>query len=187
MKTTFVQKGLLALALTGMIFVTSCNKDDEIVVDPLLGVYKLTQAQLAAELTMVLTGMETPTTLPVGTSVTTLIGSILAGASPCVNPANAAIELGDGGIFFYTCEGEDVDRIDSGTWSANTSTNVLTMNIKSVALGQTIQVVVSEYLLTGAILTGTVAGFPVPIDANKPLDPTNLQIATVDVSFSKIK
>ncbi len=44
MKTNFMKKGLLFFALASMVFVTSCNDDDEPAVDPIVGNYKLTSA-----------------------------------------------------------------------------------------------------------------------------------------------
>ena len=189
---TVLKFSFLSLAVIGMLSVSGCDDDDP-AVDPLVGKYRLTNATTAAELTIVLPGATDPTTLPNGSDVTSIIASILAAASPCENPANAAIELAEGGTFYYTCNGEDVDRVDSGEWSADATSNSVTLTIQSESLGQTITVVVSDYTVVSTSFSGLIEGFPVPIDINQPfgapLEGTstpNFQFASVDATFTKI-
>ena len=52
---TLMKVSILSSALVGMLIMSGCG-DDEPTTDPLVGKYRLTNATLAAELTIVLTG-----------------------------------------------------------------------------------------------------------------------------------
>jgi hypothetical protein len=194
--TSFLKFSLIAFSMAGLVFITGCSDDDE--VDPLVGTYALTNATVAEALTITLPGASEPATLPAGTPITELVAGILAAASPCENPANAAVELGADGTYYYKCIGEDVERVDSGEWNKGTDTNgseVLTLIIVSESLGQTITVVVTDLVITGTTFSGRIDGFPAPIDANQafgaPLTGTdppvlNFQFASINATFTKL-
>lgn len=195
--TSFLKFSLIAFSMAGLVFITGCGDDDP-EVDPLVGTYALSNATLAEALTITLPGSEEAAEYPAGTDFTTLIAGILAAASPCENPANAAVELAADGTFYYKCVGEDADRVNSGEWNQSTDSNgsdVLTLIIVSESLGQTITVIVTELEITGTTFSGRIDGFPAPIDANQdfgaPLEGTdppvlNFQFASINATFTKL-
>lgn len=194
--TSFLKFSLIAFSMAGLVFITGCGDDDE--VDPLVGTYRLTNATLAEALTITLPGTQEAAEYPAGTDMTALIAGILAAASPCENPVNAAVELASDGTFYYKCLNEDVERVSSGEWIQSddgTGSDVLTLIIVSESLDQTITVVVTELEITGTTFSGRIDGFPAPIDANQdfgaPLEGTdppvlNFQFASIDATFTKL-
>ena len=190
---SFFKFSFIAFSMAGLVVMTGCGDDDEPEVDPLVGVYQLSEALLADDLTIIPTGAQEETTLPASYDMTEVITGILAAASPCENPANAAIELGDDGRFYYICNGEDVEQIDSGEWSSNEATKTITLTIQSETLGQTLNIIVTDYTITGNSFSGTIAGFPVPYDFNLPFGAplpdggVNFQLASIDATFTKIQ
>jgi len=179
--------------MAGLVVMTGCNDDEGTVeVDPLVGVYAFTNATLATALEITLAPGTDPMELPVGSDVTELLAGILAAAGPCENPVNSRIELAEDGTFYYICTGEDVDRVDSGTWTSTETT--ITLTIASVSLDMTIPVIVSGYTISGNSFTGLIEGFPVPKDVTQdfgvPLEGTegvlNFQFANVNATFTKL-
>ena len=88
MKTNFMKKGLLFFALASMVFVTSCDDDDEPTVDPIVGNYKLTSATYLGLFNPAdLSTAEVPMNvvplgdIPVGSPISDLIEGVLNGVS----------------------------------------------------------------------------------------------------------
>lgn len=199
MKNNVMMKGLLALALVGMVFFTSCDKDDPEQVNPLVGTYTFKSATYLG--TAGVSGIEanpievvvpTGTTPPTTTltfnpndDISSVVGGVLAGVIDCGGVANTVIELRQEGFqLYYGCVDGSLDPVQSGTWSVNETAGTLSLNISSASLGQ-ISVVLQDYKLENNVLSGTVVGFPIPKDLTMPLGTDNLHVIAVDASFDK--
>jgi hypothetical protein len=198
--TSFLKFSLIAFSMAGLVLITGCSDDDP-EVNPLVGKYQLTNATLADGLTITLVQEPAeclndpqPQTLPAGFDMTAVIATILASASPCEDPTKAAIELAEGGVFYYLCVGEDEDRVSSGEWTSDETTISLTIN--SETLDQVLPITVSDYTISGTSFSGTISNFPVPINPCVPfggdLDPdteglqANFQFAAINATFTKL-
>lgn len=168
-----MKKGLLALALVGLVFVSSCNNDEEPTVDPLVGNYKLTSAIYlglfnpadgsTAEVSMSIAPI--PDEIPPTAPITELIAGVLNGVSECVasdgvtpDASQVQIEFRADESLWFTCDGEGAES--SGTWSRADATTV-TLNIAptdNIPTG--LSLTLSNIVIAGSNLSGRIDGFP---------------------------
>ncbi len=201
MKMNFMKKGLLFFALASMVFVTSCNDDEEPTVDPLVGSYQFKSATylgtagatgITPESIEVIapTGVaEPPTTVLTfnpNDDITAIISGAINGLIECTDAANTTIELRADGSLWYSCNGESVEAISSGTWVENKTDESLSLNVVSESLGVTLSIVLNQFDLTNNILSGTIIGFPIPADLTKELSQDNIHVIAFNGSFTKI-
>ena len=205
MKTNFMMKGLFLLALGGMVFVSSCNDDDDPVVDPLVGNYKLTSAIYlgqynpadgsTSEVSMSIAPI--PDEIPPTAPITELIAGVLNGVSECVgsdgvtpDASQVQIEFREDGSLWFTCDGEGAES--SGSWSKADATTV-TLNIAptdNIPTG--LSLTLSNIVIAGSNLSGRIDGFPMPrhlgYDLGAPLPDEggpNIQILSISMVITK--
>ncbi|MCH8233633.1 MAG: hypothetical protein IIB82_13455 [Bacteroidetes bacterium] len=197
----FLKFSLMATVLAGLVFVTSCNDDDEVVVDPLIGDYQFKSATylgtagtsgITAESIDVIapTGVADPPTIVLtfnpNDDITAIISGAINGLIDCNDPANTTIELREDGSLWYSCNSETVTSISSGTWVVNETAGTLSLNVVSEALGVTLSIVLNQFNLTSNILSGTIVGFPIPADLTIPLGADNIYVIAYEGEFTKI-
>lgn len=197
----FLKLSLMATVLAGLVFVTSCNDDDDVEVDPLVGDYQFKKATylgtagatgITAESIDVIapTGIPDPPTTVLtfnpNDDITAIISGAINGLIDCNDPANTTIELREDGSLWYSCNSETVTSISSGTWVVNETAGTLSLNVVSEALGVTLSIVLNQFNLTSNILSGTIVGFPIPADLTIPLGVDNIYVIAYEGEFTKI-
>ena len=197
----FLKLSLMATVLAGLAFVTSCNDDDDVEVDPLVGDYQFKKATylgtagatgITAESIDVIapTGIPDPPTIVLtfnpNDDITAIISGAINGLIDCNDPANTPIELREDGSLWYSCNSETVTSISSGTWVVNETAGTLSLNVVSEALGVTLSIVLNQFNLTSNILSGTIVGFPIPADLTIPLGADNIYVIAYEGEFTKI-
>ncbi|MEK6782084.1 MAG: hypothetical protein AABY93_10275 [Bacteroidota bacterium] len=145
---------ILAVIASACLF-HSCEKDDPVTVDPLVGEYKFSSATLTAD-----TGIPS---LTAGTDVTAIISSGLFSVLTCTSATNSAIELRGTKELFFTCISESKET-KGGTWFANTDETELTLNFSAPPFPQPFSLIISEVNFSGSTLTGKISNLPLPAD-----------------------
>lgn len=154
---------LFGLTMAGLVTFTSCSDDDEEnpPVETLAGVYKMTEAITTTDIV----DMEDSVIIPSGSNVTAIMSGGIFGASPCDNPANSAIDMATDGKLFFVCVGSESDKngVDAGSWSENSDLTTLTLTLNSTVVPpQGFALTVTNVSLTGSVISGTIAGVPMP-------------------------
>lgn len=169
----------LFIAVFALLLVT-CEKNKEEEVDQLVGIYTFTSATLNDTVRLIVLGGELA--LPPGYDASEFVEEGLLGAAPCDDSDSAAVELKSDGKIFYACLGE-TNEAQMGTWLINTERTILTLNISNP---QPFGLTISDLTITSNSFSGTVENFPLPLDPTLELSPTNTQLTSVDLSFTKV-
>ena len=175
----------IGLIMAAALLLFSCEeKKDE--ADELVGSYVFTSATFNESVTIIIQEQNVP--FPAASDASAFVSEGLLGAAPCDDTENAAIELKADGTTFFICLGE-TNQEQLGTWSINTARTTLTLNISNP---QTFSLNIVDLEITATSFSGTVENFPLPINAGFELGASlpgglvNYQIASVDISFTKV-
>lgn len=183
MRRTNFTEGLI-MAVTFLLLLSCEEKKEE--VDVLVGSYVFTSATFNETVSITIDQVKVEF-LP-GSDASAFVGPGIVGAAPCDDLQNAAIELKSDGTTYYICLGE-TNQVQMGTWSINSARTTLTLNISNP---QTFSLNIINLEVTASSFSGTVENFPLPIDAGVELGGSlpgglvNYQIASVDVTFTKV-
>ena len=169
----------LFIAVLALLLVTCEKKKDE-EVDPLVGTYTFASATLNDTVRLIVLGGVLA--LPPGYNASEFVEEGLLGAAPCDDSDSAAVELKSDGKIFYACLSE-TNEAQMGTWLINTERTVLQLNISNP---DAFQLTISNLNITANSFSGTVEKFPLPLDPTLELSPTNTQLTSVDLSFTKV-
>lgn len=169
----------LFIAVLALLLVTCEKKKDE-EVDPLVGTYAFASATLNDTVRLIVLGGVLA--LPPGYNASEFVEEGLLGAAPCDDSDSAAVELKSDGKIFYACLSE-TNEAQMGTWLINTERTVLQLNISNP---DAFQLTISNLNITANSFSGTVEKFPLPLDPTLELSPTNTQLTSVDLSFTKV-
>jgi len=201
---SFLKFSLIATALVGLVYVTGCNDDDEPVVDPLVGDYKLTAATYLGlfnpadgTTTEVAMNIVQLGDIPVNSPISSLVEGVLNGVSECVgsdgatpDPTQVQIEFRADGTLWFTCDGEG--DASSGTWTKADATTV-TLNISATDNIPTgLSLTMSNTVVAGSNLGARIDGFPMPKDLSLALGTAlpddggpNIQILSINMTITK--
>ena len=144
----------LAFLSVSLVFLPGCKDDPEEELSPYIGDYIITKATLSENLVLETLPIG-PTTVPVGTDITTMIQTALLGAVDCV-PESSLIELREDFSLYISCA-TSMEEIDGGTWEEQSST-VIILNLNNTAVPSSptgIVLTVSNVSLVDNLLTGT--------------------------------
>ena len=204
MKANFMKKGLMLMALVGLVFVTSCDKDDDPVVDPVVGNYKLSSvtylglfnpadgSTIEVAMNIVQIG-----DIPVGAPISELAAGVLNGVSECTgsdgvtpDPSQVQIEFREDGSLWFTCDG--TGDTASVTWTQTDATTI-TLNISptdNIPTGGSL--IMSGVVIAGSNLSGRLDGFPMPKDLTIALGAAlpdgggpNIQLLSINMVITK--
>lgn len=200
----FLKFSLMATVLAGLVFVTSCNDDDEPTVDPLVGDYKVSAATYlglfnpadgsTAEVAMNIFPLGD---IPVNSPIKDLVAGVLNGVPECVagdgvtpDASQIQIEFRADGSLWFTCNG--VGDEQSGSWTKVNDTTV-TLDISptdNIPTG--LSLTLSNVVIAGSNLTGRIDGFPMLKDLTLPLGAPlpdeggpNIQLLSLTVVLAK--
>lgn len=145
---------MLAFLSVSLVFLSSCKDDPEVVVSPYIGDYVITKATLSEDLVLQTLPI-TPTTVPAGMDITTMITTALLGAIDC-EPANSLIELREDFSLYLSCT-SSMEELNAGTWEEQSATViVLSMNSSAIPSSPSgIVLTITNVSLIGTALTGT--------------------------------
>lgn len=182
------------LLLSAALFVSSCDEDDDNgnnVTPPadFAGSYEYESAKFGEDVTITVQGQEME--FSAGQSADDFVENIIESAGPCDD--DTELHLRDGGKLFVSCDDDDANAVEYGTWAINGDQSQLTVNFTSGAmpLSLTLENVRLENDdddgddIDDFKLYGTITDFPVPIDVSEPLSGSNLQLVTVDIVLDK--
>lgn len=150
---------LLGSVLVGLVFMVSCDNgsdEPEPELYDLSGTYTFNKAILQTELAI--PGL--PLSLPVGYDITDEMAGGLLAEAPCDNPENGAVELKSSKELFFTCMGE-TNELKSGTWSINSDTTELNLNLSVVSGDLQLKISSLEIDENNDLISGTIANFPI--------------------------
>ena len=122
MKKLILPLSVIVLIIS-FIIIDSCNKDNQVKIDPLVGKYIISSAKLSGPLTF-----QGDTLLPSETDMTAAINAALLSSASCTNMTDTRLELKNNGQIWYLCEGEN-KGIQNGTWNVNDSRTELTLTL----------------------------------------------------------
>ena len=196
MKTIFLLTGIIA----GLLFVSSCGDDDEVVLtleEEVAGDYTFTSSQFVQNTTFFIpidsvTFQET--IFNAGSSANDFVGTALLETSPCSDPNNSVIRLEVGetsNIYQFVCPGEDITQ-DQGAWTAGDDQLVLTVTTPD---NTTIGLSIGNLVVTDTDFSGRVENFPLVQFVGIELAETiivngdtviNIQTVPVDVVFDRV-
>ena len=184
---------LFGLTMAGLVTFTSCSDDDDEdpPVETLAGVYKMTDATTTTDIV----DMEDSVIIPSGSDVTAIMSGGIFGASPCDNPVNSAIDMATDGKLFFVCVDSESDKngVDAGSWSENSDLTTLTLTLNSTVVPpQGFALTVTNVSLTGAVISGTIAGVPMPntllgqIPGLEDVDFPIVQLVGAEIEFTAV-
>lgn len=180
---------LTGLMVASMTFVAACGDDDsEPTVDPLLGVWEISSATLAADVTAT-NALGEDLLLPAGTDLTAVIATSFLANIDCTNPTAKAIELAEGNDILYICTQEEKSQ-EAGSWSLNSDRSGLSLTI--TIDGQIVALNLENLMETSTTMSGLVNSIPLPpllLAAVEPGFATVQQAAipvSLNMSFTKL-
>jgi len=119
------------------------------------------------------------------------INSILRGLAPCTNSDEDTwtYQINLKNQYFnnelnFICTSENNINSNVGNWSMSDSSSSILLNVNSSILGP-ITVEITNAVIDGTSISGTVTSFPMIIDADLPLSQTNVQYISFDIVLTK--
>jgi hypothetical protein len=128
----------------------------------LAGKYIFTKAVLTSDLTIEdkTDGSTAVIELKAGYDVTNMVVGGLVGAVQCDNMNNGAINLDPSYKLYAFCNGEDIDPMEGGTWSENSTRTELTLNLAPPLVPFTVTIKETDIVVNGNNLSGKVTDMP---------------------------
>ena len=184
---------LFGILTAGLITFSSCSDDDdeEPEVTTLAGVYSMTEAITTTDIVDV----EDSVVIPSGSNVTAIMAGGIFGSSPCDNPANSAIDMAEDGKLYFVCVGSESDKegVDAGSWTESNDLSTLTLTLNSTVVPPTgFVLTVNNVTKTGAVISGSIAGVPMPntllnqVDGLEDIDFPIIQLVGANIEFTAV-
>jgi hypothetical protein len=155
---------VLLTVMAGLVTFSSCSDDDDEEPEEattLAGVYQMTEAITTTDIVDV----EDSVIIPIGSDVTAIMAAGIFGFSPCDDPTNSAVDMATDGKLYFICVGDESDKegVDAGSWSESSDLSTLTLTLNSTVVPPTgFVLTINNVTTTGAVLSGTVDGVPMP-------------------------
>ena len=122
--------------------------------------------------------------ITVNSDMTAFAAGVLNGVPECTDATATTIEFRTDGTLWFSCNGDDAAQ--SGTWERDDTAGTVTLSIApTTAIPTGLALVIADFTVNAATLSGTVAGFPLPNDVTMDLSATNLQLVTTSVVLAK--
>ncbi len=145
---------LFALLSVAMVFLYSCNEEEEPEVSSFVGEWVITKATISEPMTLT-TNEIGDIAIPANVEITSMIQDALLGAIEC-EPANSIIELLEDFSIVISCS-TSMDEINAGTWEEQSAT-VIVLNLNATAVpssGTGVVLTVTDVSISGSTLTGS--------------------------------
>ncbi|MEQ9301564.1 MAG: hypothetical protein RIF33_23500 [Cyclobacteriaceae bacterium] len=174
---------LTGLMVASMALVSACGDDDsEPAVEPLLGIWEISSATLAADVSAT-NALGDDLLLPEGTDLTAVIATSFLANIECTNPTAKAIELAEGNDILYVCTLEEKSQA-AGSWSLNSDRSGLDLRI--TIDGQIVALNLVNLVETSSTMGGLVNSIPLPPLLLAAVEPgfATVQQAAIPVSLN---
>lgn len=180
---------LTGIMVASMAFVSACGDDDsEPAVEPLLGIWEISSATLAADVAAT-NALGEELLLLAGTDLTAVIATSFLANIECTNPTAKAIELAEGNDILYVCTQEEKSQ-EAGSWSLANDRSGLDLRI--TIDGNLVALNLINLQETSTTMGGLVNSIPLPPLLLAAVDPgfaTVQQVAipvSLNMSFKKL-